>query len=91
MDESGSERYRHEAMRTTVTAFKSRNNCKNHSGVTRALMPVFEYGGIDGGHHKQWLIDQMLRNILGAEGYRMFVDYYNRIHEPDTWDTGIAP
>lgn len=49
------------------------------------------YGGIDGGHHKQWVIDQMLRAMLGPEGYAAWVTEMNADPEYAAWDTGIAP
>ena len=47
------------------------------------------YGQIDGEHHKMWVIDQMLRTLLG-ENYERAI----RESDPDEeygWDTGIAP
>ena len=51
------------------------------------------YGGIDGDHHKTWVIDQMVRGLTG-EDYEKFVSKACRGEDgPDTykWDTGIAP
>lgn len=51
------------------------------------------YGGIDGEHHKTWVIDQMVRALTGT-------DYANWVQESKvgedgpntyTWDEGIAP
>jgi hypothetical protein len=49
------------------------------------------YGMTDGAHHKQWVIDQMLRILLGDK-YAEFValdDGDEDEYEP--WDEGIAP
>lgn len=57
------------------------------------LLKTAHYGQIDGGHHKTWVIDQMVRIITG-EGYGDFVkEYSNGEDGPDSyiWDTGIAP
>lgn len=35
------------------------------------------YGQIDGAHHKTWVIDQMLRHLLGPVGYTSFVRDYS--------------
>jgi hypothetical protein len=54
---------------------------------------AFEYGDIDGEHHKQWIIDQMIRILLGPE-YSVWVDRhntYNATQDHPPWDTGIAP
>ena len=32
--------------------------------VERAIRLGFDYGGIGGGHHTIWVIDQMLRTLL---------------------------
>ncbi len=45
---------------------------------------IMEYGYIGGAHHKQWLIDQILRIALKDE-YEAF------IKEFECWDAGIAP
>lgn len=49
------------------------------------------FGGVDGGHHKQWVIDQMLRSILGNKDYQAWVERMNSDPDYDPWDTGIAP
>lgn len=68
--------------------------------ITRALEVAVKYGGIDGGHHKDWVIDQMVRALTGcAEGseseeYRKLVaDACAGEDGPNTyeWNTGIAP
>jgi hypothetical protein len=34
--------------------------------IKKALEYAVRYGGIDGGHHKQWVIDQMVRALTGC-------------------------
>jgi len=34
--------------------------------VATAISYAVRYGGIDGGHHKQWVIDQMVRALTGC-------------------------
>ncbi len=61
--------------------------------ITLAIALGFEYGGIDGGDHKMWTIDQMLR-ILAGDSYEQLVIEYNSGEDgPETyeWDEGIAP
>lgn len=61
--------------------------------IDKAKDVAFEYGQIDGDHHKAWVIDQMLRELL-KEDYKKFIEAYE---EPDEdgdwceWDTGIVP
>lgn len=62
-------------------------------GAAKALDIALQYGGIDGGHHKMWVIDQMVRALTG-ENYGAWVAAANAGEDgPDTyeWDEGIAP
>lgn len=34
--------------------------------IERALQYATQYGTIDGGHHKTWVIDQMVRALTGC-------------------------
>jgi len=34
--------------------------------IARAIELGFKYGSIDGGHHKMWVIDQMIRILTGC-------------------------
>ena len=45
---------------------------------------VNQYGRIDGSHHKQWVIDQTLRMLLGEAGYDEWIKECG-----DEWDIGI--
>ncbi len=61
--------------------------------INKALTLALSYGAVDGGHHKQWVIDQMVRALTGRE-YQQFVKHYNAGEDvPDaySWDEGIAP
>ncbi len=58
-----------------------------------ALALIDHYGGIDGAHHKQWILDQVVRT-LAEDKYDEWVKMYCRGEDgPNTrsWDTGIAP
>lgn len=68
----------------------------NLDRIKAAIEIVARYGGIDGAHHKQWLLDQVLRALMPPALYAEFVrtrtdgpngepDYYS------PWDEGIAP
>lgn len=61
--------------------------------ITEALKIATCYGGIDGAHHKDWVIDQMVRALTGS-GYEDFVAAACRGEDGDdtyTWNEGIAP
>ena len=61
--------------------------------IDNALTLALNYGAIDGGHHKQWVIDQMVRALAGNEYKQWVKDHNNGDDGPDTyeWDEGIAP
>jgi hypothetical protein len=58
--------------------------------LDRSVEIALRYGMIDGSHHKQWVIDQMLREILGDK-YDELINEYNSDEDYDPWDVGIAP
>lgn len=64
-----------------IEDYKSRNE--------KAIDIAYEYGQIDGEHHKTWCIDQMLR-ALADNNYNKFVKEYENNGEYK-WNIGIAP
>ncbi len=61
--------------------------------INEAIELAVRYGGIDGSHHKDWVIDQMVR-ILAGERYTQIVrEACYGEDGPDTysWETGVAP
>lgn len=61
--------------------------------ITEALAVVHAHGGTDGGHHKQWVLDQVVRRLTG-DRYAAWVAAYNAGEDgPDTyqWDEGTPP
>lgn len=58
--------------------------------IEEAVNIALRFGMIDGAHHKQWVIDQMLR-ILLKEKYEAVISEYNSDLEYDPWDKGIPP
>ena len=61
--------------------------------VQAALEIAFRFGGIDGEHHKAWVIDQMVRALTG-DGYVEWVkEACDGEDGPETyeWDEGIPP
>lgn len=58
---------------------------------------IWNYGGIDGAHHKQWLLDQVVRKANGSpEAYEAWKTRYSGPYdeaegdyENGKWDTGI--
>jgi hypothetical protein len=61
--------------------------------VDAALDCARRYGGIDGAHHKAWVIDQMVRALTG----RLYDDWVQDARtgedgqETRDWDTGTPP
>jgi hypothetical protein len=62
-----------------------------HCRKIQAARIATRFGMIDGDHHKQWVIDQMLRAILGDNGYKEWVQKMNSDPDYEPWDVGIAP
>lgn len=61
--------------------------------IAEAMQLIFNYGGIDGAHHKQWVLDQVIRALAG-DGYEQWVKVFEDGEDgPKTyeWDQGIAP
>lgn len=61
--------------------------------IAAALEVIGQYGGIDGGHHKQWVLDRAVRALTGdgyAEWVRLQCDGEDG---PETygWDEGTPP
>jgi hypothetical protein len=52
---------------------------------------AYRYGGIDGEHHKQWVVDQMLRAMLGPDRYAQWRRVYDGDPGYSKWNEGIAP
>ena len=69
-----------------IELVKQKDNYK--SKVENTLGIAFEYGQIDGSHHRVWCIDQMVREL--ADDYGNFIKEYEEDGEY-TWDIGIAP
>jgi hypothetical protein len=59
----------------------------------RSLDLIRRYGGIDGDHHKTWVIAQIARILAGDEFLAWVAETKAGEEGPDTyaWDEGIAP
>lgn len=64
----------------TFPVTKARTPFAKFGPVEWALHFIERYGGIDGGHHKQWVIDQTARILNGAP-----VEIVEA-----RWDSGLA-
>lgn len=65
----------------------------NEQRIEQALELIANYGGIDGEHHKMWVLDQVVRILTGQE-YDKWVELFQDGEDgPETyeWDKGIAP
>ena len=61
--------------------------------IDEAIELAVRYGGIDGDHHKAWVIDQMVRALAGDQYEQIIKDACDGEDGPDTytWEEGIAP
>lgn len=61
--------------------------------IELALAVALEFGQIDGSHHKDWVIDQMVRHLTGDRYKQLIAEYCDGEDGPETysWDEGVAP
>ena len=58
--------------------------------IEKALGLILNYGGIDGGHHKQWVLNEVVKSLCTLEEYTAWLAVYEEDGEYE-WDLGIAP
>ena len=63
----------------------------NLKEVGDAIDVAERFGMIDGAHHKQWVIDQMLQKLMGQDKYKEWRDKMDSDPDYEPWDVGIAP
>ena len=58
----------------------------------KAITFALQWGMVSGAHHKQWVIDQIIRILLGEdeENYQMMIKV-GKILTGEEWDEGVAP
>lgn len=59
--------------------------------IDNAILMAVQYGGVDGEHHKAWVIDQMVRILAGEQYTAVVTKAKDGPDGPDTfiWDEGI--
>lgn len=76
-----------------IDAFKDNDLTPEGEKIQTALKVALTYGGIDGAHHKDWIIDQMVRALTGETYDQWVKDACAGTDGPQTftWEKGIAP
>ncbi len=77
------------ALADAMTAWRVANDGKWReppAPVDAALELIGRYGGNDGGHHKQWVLDQVARALLGDRYAQWRLE-----HGGQNWEEGIPP
>lgn len=66
--------------------------------IEAACHIIMRYGCIDGGHHKQWVLTQAVKILLGPEKYKEWElesqgewNEEEEEYEYGEWDEGIPP
>jgi hypothetical protein len=66
--------------------------------LTNIMVLVSNYGTFDGSHHKQWVLDQVLRIALGDKYNAYIKEQTKPVWNEETlewetygWDTGCPP
>ena len=69
------------------------NYSQLEEAIFLALDIAEQYGQVDGAHHKAWVIDQMVRALLGADYVEWVAAYCygGDGYMTYSWDEGVAP
>lgn len=61
--------------------------------IEEAILIAVQFGGIEGEHHINWVIDQMVRILSGKNYDEIVKNACDGDEGPNTykWDIGIAP
>lgn len=61
--------------------------------IDEAIDLIVRYGGIDGEHHKAWVLDQVVRVLAQDEYDEIVRNACDGEDGPNTyeWDVGVAP
>ncbi|MFZ2992628.1 MAG: hypothetical protein WA061_02825 [Microgenomates group bacterium] len=72
---------------------RQRPTITNKQRMINAIRIAIRYGQIDGGHHKAWVIDQMVRELSGDNYDEIIKESCDGEDGENTydWDCGIAP
>ena len=73
-----------------------RDRCTSDMALSRiadALIIAMQHGMVEGQHHKMWVIDQMVRALLGDDpsDYQKWVDGYLAESQGEDWEEGVPP
>ena len=65
-----------------------------HQRIENTLNLIFDYGGIEGDHHRAWVIDRVVYTLLGGPDHHE--DYLRWVAEWECngeyhWEKGIIP
>ena len=66
---------------------------EKESRIQHAIGLAVQFGGVDGAHHKAWVIDRMVRVLAGDRYNEIVTEARNGDDGPQTydWDCGVAP
>lgn len=57
--------------------------------INKTIDLIIHYGGIEGDHHKAWVLDQILRILMNEQDY---LNLIKELEENGYWyDEGIPP
>ncbi len=58
--------------------------------IKLALEMVDRFGGIDGAHHKQWVLDQIVRALTGCPVTRLHGNGFKELGENEEYRNWVA-
>lgn len=61
--------------------------------IQASILLIVKYGGVDGSHHKNWVLDQTVRILAGKQYNKIVKEAKAGEDGPDTyeWDEGTPP
>lgn len=79
-------------MSKTIVEVTEITDEKLFNRIVTAVDFILEYGEIDGAHHKQWVLTQVLRTLVDDDegAWENLLSEYEDLHGT-AWDEGIAP
>ena len=99
-DQGGDEQYYQQALEEEMERLSDKLLAASpmedtETKIKKALSVAWNYGQIDGDHHKAWVIDQMVKCLCGSdEAYDEWIQQYESPEmdgEGYDWDPGVAP
>lgn len=80
-------------MTERIVTISESKTMSNQEKIEKTIELIVQYGGFDGSHHKDWVLDQAVRILAGDDYDTIVKEACNGEDGPDTysWEVGIPP